>query len=181
MLEIRLPRITVAMGEGGFGERGWAVEGMKDRDPFGGQTGLEIGEGVFEGVSNGERIGSILADCGEIDAEDGGLVIGELVAKVLEGEAESDSEEEEEEGLLEKFFHGLRSFPVASSNEPRARTASVRASSLARRVVWSWTSARTRARRSVSPAWKRVSREASCFSSAASSWFAVISLAKDPW
>ena len=96
VLEIRLPRITVVMGEGGFGERGWAVEGMKDRDPFGGQTGLEIGEGVFEGVSNGERIGSILADCGEIDAEDGGWVIGELVAKVLEGEAESDSEVEEE-------------------------------------------------------------------------------------
>ena len=58
-----------------------------------------------------------------------------MVAEVLEAEDESDSEEEGE-GPLEKFFHRLRSFPVESSSAPRARAASVRASNLARRVVW---------------------------------------------
>jgi hypothetical protein len=91
------------MGEGGFDERGWAVEGMKDSDPLGGENRLEICESVFEGVGNGESIGSILAAYDEIDVEDGGWVIGELAAKVLEGEAQSDSEKERS---LEKFFMG---------------------------------------------------------------------------
>lgn len=55
----------IDIGEGGFDERGWSMEAIKDLDVFSGENGLEIGEGVFEGVGNGESIGTVLADHGD--------------------------------------------------------------------------------------------------------------------
>ena len=68
VLEMRPAGIRMTMGEGGYDERGWAVEVMKNSDPFGGENGGENCESVFEGVGNGERIGTVWAAYDESEA-----------------------------------------------------------------------------------------------------------------